>query len=309
MSNEPSPETANISPSATPGGADDGDATPTPRRGGRAATVVAAGAAAIVVTVGVVFGVKFLGGDGAVAGQSDDTDQAATETSDEIKQFDFKNVTVDNSFGVKQTLEDGRYTLPGYDEELGVGTTMAEGPVFADADEDGDLDAAAIYQWTPAAGTPIRIAFIWEWTGTTAKQVVQPVTAGYEGTVSDLAASGNEFVLSMKSFGPPPDNESEGGRVSFAMHDGYVVQVRPNFGAVDPCVVFDADQKIGTVGSDAPVYVTADAQSPRIRPGDEPFAEIVAIDKELAPKDWNLARLTSADGSIRCGWVEAGEVN
>lgn len=228
-----------------------------------------------------------------------------------IRDFDFGNAAFIDAEGEKQQFEDGHVTVEGYEdlenaEGRKVGWNIAEGPVYSDADDDGDLDAAIVYTWVPAGGADTYVGYVWTWDDGEATQLRHPIQGGNYGAVKDLKAGKHGFSLTAVSRpfqAPAAEQDGVEETFTFGVADGFPAQTKPDLGSVDRCVLSD-NAAPGARGDGTPPRLAPDEDAPAIGAKDD-FEQILTVTNE-APKaeGWELARAERTDGTVSCGWIK-----
>ncbi|HEY1176672.1 MAG TPA: hypothetical protein VGF17_10985, partial [Phytomonospora sp.] len=272
------------------------------------ATAMKIGAAAVGIAViagGVTVGVNAFGE--GTGGQAAPEIRPPEPPNEEITGHDWSNATYvgfDGTTGT--TLVDGEADR--FDEISF--TELAADPVYADLDDDNDLDAVTMLV-THGGNSESTWMQIWLWEDGRPAQI--------PGAVLGRAHCGDYFEdpvvvdgkIEVKSFarvgmeggcaGVESDFEPETLRIE--VRDGFPVATAPTFGAVHRCS-FRPDDVPLAVAPGTVATVWPDAAAPRV---DGDFTGVAAtyVDPDLG---WAVARLTRGDGSVSCGWVPASAV-
>lgn len=262
-------------------------------------------AAAVVVT-GVVVGVNAFSG-GGTGGEdpviaAGDSSKPQGPPSEEIKGYDWANATFEGYAEDPVKLTNGKADV--YDE--GNFTEMAGPPLYADLDEDGDLDAVTLLVRHGGNSEPTAM-FFWLWTDGKAVQIPRMVAfrvhCGPEFEAPEIVGNTVRMKIWERVVETPCASVPESFEISdvtIAVRDGVPVSLDP-FGAVERCSAQFSDRPVSGVPLVWP--------EPSARPvGDA--GEFTSITAHLLEGDtWAIARLVRTDGSISCGWVPASAVS
>lgn len=185
--------------------------------------------------------------------------------------------------------------------------SLADDPVFADGNHNGDQDTAAVHLTMETPGNKRAYVLVFTWDGDLkqAKQVVNGVC-----DVESMKSDGPGFTLELVSANPfvrcaelgSGDKREE--TITIEMRGGFLIQTSPHEGAVSRC-----EASIGPdayTDKDPPVHVAASAAAPELS---EDIDSVTVFYPETAePIAWHLARVTLSDGTTTCGWVDADDL-
>lgn len=237
----------------------------------------------------------------------------STKLDQGIRTFDFRNAVwfeypdlESHEDGGEVPLRNGEYQRGGSDP-----FRLGYGPVFADADHDGDEDAVLALE---LGGQGVRLSwYLWVWQDDTAEQVRYPFLrysrCDYAATEVRPVADGFEVQTAV----PKPERVcAEGATIPVSyiigVKDSYPVRLRPEKGAPQTC------DRPGTV----PARVNMPL-SPRVAP--EAAAPVIGTPRRYdevtylphyretsASGVWYLGMFVAGQEKI-CGWARGTDMN
>ncbi|GLZ80268.1 hypothetical protein Afil01_50750 [Actinorhabdospora filicis] len=292
-------------PAAPPG---TGFAPPRPRK--RTGRKILAGV--LVVAVLAAAGVaawylkdRFAGDDKAGAGG---------EAPSSIEDVDFTN----HSFKIPYSQDE--FELVGgfhefTDPDAGrVRWQLGGPPVYADADGDGDTDAALILQRTLAdrGGLVVPWIVVYTWDPATRETKASQSVAGICGVVAITPAPGSGFGVEVKSTNPYEGCQGvDAGILSpesfvIGVVDGWLTQTAPVPGSATRCRWIHDGRTITIEG--APKFGVHTGPDRTTAEVGEVTAFTAYTPDTKDPVEWVIASATLADGSATCGWVAAADL-
>ncbi|MGN9906834.1 hypothetical protein ACTMTJ_04680 [Phytohabitans sp. LJ34] len=242
--------------------------------------------------------------------------------SREIREFDFANAEwLDTSVSETEKLQDGaarRSEDTALSPMSGGGSwKLLDGAQFADADGDGDEDAAV--GLATSGGQSANVGwYIWLWQGGTAVQLRRAIvsTTRCDRPIDGVTAVAGGFEVRTFVFQSNVDNCAGGGAVPVTfvagVRDGWPVRIRPEFGPLATC-----DPKALTVplrpGGEVQLRVDTDARAPIVEPAQR-YDSLMVSELSVSPYltdeergDWVLARAVRGD-KVTCGYAHVDQV-
>ncbi len=209
-------------------------------------------------------------------------------------------------------LRDGTANLPDDAAPDGIGGTFQLGlPVFADADGDGDLDAAVGVNLTSGnyAG---QTWYAWLWQNGGAVQVRRPIVSGGRcaDTVGRVTAAQDGFQVEVKIKRAKEECAAPGTPVTYVVgvRDGLPVRVQPAIAPAEWCLPEEHTTELPP-GTSAVPRLAPMPDAPKVACASGPYSQIrlntLKSDTDAAGHRWYLALLSGTDGSTLCGWVRS----
>ncbi|MEV0644491.1 hypothetical protein AB0I28_04445 [Phytomonospora sp. NPDC050363] len=182
--------------------------------------------------------------------------------------------------------------------------TITHDPVYADLDGDKDLDAVLVMDLSGYEyGAPFFMAWIWE----DGKAVQVPNTGEGLCHVDDVHVADGKVEATTRGTSAASgcyavtEDEMTTETYTIGVHKGFLAQTAPVLGSPDRCNSLDPASMSEVLEPVTP-HLAPSADSPVIE-GD--FPSISYNPGELINSDgWVNARLTYADESVACGWIE-----
>ena len=271
-------------------GSDVTDAPPVPARNRKLPIAIGAGLLGAVVIAGAL-----------VVGLNASSVRFV-EPPPDITTVDFANTPITGPDGTEYRLSDGKALKPGM-EDYEVGYHLSDGPVFADVDGDGQLEAATLMTWQPAAGANTFAVYVWRWDGERAVHMATQAESRYHGSLSELVAVEGGFEVERMTH-EEVTGTSVTETVTIGLAGDDVVRLNP-LGAVQSCGHGSKSARV------TPGIV------PRVAPRDDAvpvgveMSTVVWMGNSDGDPDgdgWALVQMATSTGPVACGWIPADKL-
>ncbi|MFI7571770.1 hypothetical protein ACIBUZ_23575 [Micromonospora echinofusca] len=258
----------------------------------------------------------------AMSGCSSPDGSPTPSPSREIRDFDFANAEwFDTSAAETVTLEHGsakRSDDASISPMDGGGSwKLLDAPRFADADGDGDEDAAV--GLSTSGGQSVNAAwYIWLWRDGSAVQLQKPIvsTTRCDRPIEAVTAVTGGFEVRAFLFHSDKDNCGGGGVVPISyvagVRDGWPVRIRPTYGPLATCNPQELIVPLRPVGV-VQLRVDTDDRAPVVEPAQK-YDSLLVSELAVSPYipeeqkgDWVLARAARGDELV-CGYVRMDQI-
>ncbi|GAA1005851.1 hypothetical protein Aple_040190 [Acrocarpospora pleiomorpha] len=235
--------------------------------------------------------------------------------SQEIREVDFSNLEwFDSVTASTVKLVDGAARRDADNESGGLSWQVSGPPRYADADGDGDEDAAVGLRAT-GAQLVSEAWYVWLWGDGQVQQLRLPIatTSRCSRPIEAVTAVPDGFMV--KQFmSVSEDSCASGGSVPIThvvgVRHGWPVRIHPYYGPMAPCDPRHFSVALHPAGK-VSLYTSADVRSPLVEPAatyDRFLVDKYSADPSLTPEwDWILGIAVSGTRKV-CGWARADQV-